>query len=80
MTREYRFSLTPRLIALALFCGIALMVLLFALGYQVGLKMAAPDAVPGKLEQAAGRAERQALQQFDKAAASAAKAAQKALP
>lgn len=37
---EYRFSLTPRLIALAIFSGVALMVLLFALGYQVGQGMA----------------------------------------
>jgi hypothetical protein len=37
---EYRFSLTPRLIALAIFSGVALMVLLFALGYQVGRGMA----------------------------------------
>lgn len=36
---EYRFSLTPRLIALAIFSGVALMVLLFALGYQVGQGM-----------------------------------------
>jgi hypothetical protein len=45
---EYRFSLTPRLIALAIFSGVALMVLLFALGYQVGRGMAretAPVAV-----------------------------------
>lgn len=54
---EYRFSLTPRLIALALFSGVALMVLLFALGYQVGQSMAerpAPAAVTGTLD-GAGR-------------------------
>ncbi|WP_229219475.1 hypothetical protein [Duganella sp. BJB1802] len=45
---EYRFSLTPRLIALAIFSGVAMLVLLFALGYQVGVSMAerpAPDAI-----------------------------------
>jgi len=36
---EYRFSLTPRLIALTLFCGISLLVLLFTLGFQVGQMM-----------------------------------------
>ena len=41
---EYRFSLTPRLIALAIFSGVALMVLLFALGYQIGQGMAPPRA------------------------------------
>jgi len=40
MSTEYRFSLTPRLVALALFGIVALMVLLFALGYQVGRGMA----------------------------------------
>lgn len=36
---EYRFSLTPRLIALTLFCGISLLILLFTLGFQVGQMM-----------------------------------------
>ena len=36
---EYRFSLTPRLIALAIFSGVAMLVLLFALGYEVGKSM-----------------------------------------
>ncbi|NEX64804.1 hypothetical protein [Noviherbaspirillum galbum] len=36
---EYRFSLTPRLIALTLFCGVSLLVLLFTLGFQVGRQM-----------------------------------------
>lgn len=44
---EYRLSLTPRLLAVGL-CGVlALLVLLFALGFQVGLRMsgkAAPQA------------------------------------
>jgi hypothetical protein len=36
---EYRFSMTPRLIALTLFCGVSLLVLLFTLGFQVGQRM-----------------------------------------
>jgi hypothetical protein len=39
---EYRFSLTPRLIALTLFCGVSLLVLLFTLGFQVGQLMDGP--------------------------------------
>lgn len=39
---EYRFSLTPRLIALTLFCGVSLLVLLFTLGFQVGQLMGGP--------------------------------------
>lgn len=42
---EYRFSLTPRLIALTLFSGVALLVLLFTLGYQIGQRMAKPAPV-----------------------------------
>lgn len=42
---EYRFSLTPRLIALGLFCGVALLILLFTLGYQIGVRMAKPAPV-----------------------------------
>lgn len=38
---EYRFSLTPRLIALTLFCGFSLLILLFTLGFQVGQMMGA---------------------------------------
>jgi hypothetical protein len=43
---EYRFSLTPRLIALALFSSVALLILLFTLGFQVGQRMAKPAPVP----------------------------------
>lgn len=43
---EYRFSLTPRLIALALFFGVALLILLFTLGFQIGQRMAKPAPVP----------------------------------
>ena len=39
---EYRFSLTPRLIALAIFSGVALLILLFTLGFQIGQRMAKP--------------------------------------
>ncbi|WP_332851538.1 hypothetical protein [Duganella sp. S19_KUP01_CR8] len=55
---EYRFSLTPRLIALAIFSGVALLVLLFALGYQVGLSMAERPA-PAVVDNAANRARQQ---------------------
>jgi hypothetical protein len=37
---EYRFSLTARLVALGVFGLVALMVLLFALGYVTGQRMA----------------------------------------
>ncbi|RSZ60506.1 hypothetical protein HF313_19525 [Massilia atriviolacea] len=37
---EYRLSLTPRLVALGLFASVALLVLLFALGFQLGQGMA----------------------------------------
>jgi hypothetical protein len=43
---EYRFSLTPRLIALALFSSLALLILLFTLGFQVGQRMAKPVPAP----------------------------------
>jgi hypothetical protein len=43
---EYRFSLTPRLIALALFSGVALLILLFTLGFQIGQRTAKPAPVP----------------------------------
>lgn len=41
---EYRLSLTPRLLAVALFATVALLVLLFALGFQVGQSMADAQA------------------------------------
>jgi hypothetical protein len=69
---EYRFSLTPRLIALALFSGVALMVLLFALGYQVGQSMV-DKPVPGAT--AAGNAAERARQQITGKIASDAAAA-----
>jgi hypothetical protein len=43
---EYRFSLTPRLVAVGLMAGVALLVLLFALGFQVGQGMAEKANVP----------------------------------
>jgi ABC-type multidrug transport system fused ATPase/permease subunit len=43
---EYRFSLTPRLIALAIFSGVALLILLFTLGFQIGQRMASPAPTP----------------------------------
>jgi hypothetical protein len=52
---EYRFSLTPRLIALALFSGVALMVLLFALGYQVGQSVAERPAPAAVSQQVSGK-------------------------
>lgn len=39
---EYRLSLTPRLLAVGLCAVMALLVLLFALGFQVGQNMAPP--------------------------------------
>ncbi|MYN21240.1 hypothetical protein GTP81_31345, partial [Rugamonas sp. FT107W] len=56
---EYRFSLTPRLIALAIFSGVAMLVLLFALGYQVGVSMAERPA-PEAIDNAAKRTRQQA--------------------
>lgn len=71
---DYKFSLTPRLIALAIFSGIALMVLLFALGYQVGKSGAsAPEAGVRIADQAGQRGEQRfeqrAEQRIDAAAA-----------
>jgi hypothetical protein len=42
MAMEYRFSLTPRLVAVGLFSLVALFVLLFLLGMQVGIRTAKP--------------------------------------
>jgi hypothetical protein len=53
---EYRFNFTPRLVALGLFAGVALLVLLFSLGFQLGVRMAAAPAAkaaPVSLERAA---------------------------
>ncbi len=76
MSSEYRFSLTPRLIALALFAGLALIVLLFALGYQVGTTVAsrAQDAVAP-----AASAGDRLLHKSEQDAAAAASPLQKAL-
>lgn len=86
MTKEYRFALTPRLIALGIFSGVALMVLLFALGYVVGQDLV-PKHPPQGAERAAEDAERRAMQKLDKAGtalvapiAAPAKAVQKAVP
>lgn len=43
---EYRLSLTPRLVAVGFFAVVALLVLLFALGFQLGQRLAAGEA-PG---------------------------------
>lgn len=43
---EYRLSLTPRLVAVGFFAVAALLVLLFALGFQLGQGLAAKEA-PG---------------------------------
>jgi hypothetical protein len=42
MAKEYRFSLTPRLIGLLVLCLSSLMVLLFLLGIQLGQHMVRP--------------------------------------
>lgn len=39
---EYRFSLTPRLVALGVLSCVTLLVLMFALGYVVGQRMVTP--------------------------------------
>lgn len=67
---EYRFSLTPRLIALAIFSGVAMLVLLFALGYQVGQSMA-ERPVPA-VDNAASRARQQLTGKINSEAAAAA--------
>lgn len=41
---EYRLSLTPRLLVVGLCATVALLVLLFALGFQVGERMADAQA------------------------------------
>ena len=86
MTTEYRFCLTPRLIALGIFSGLALMVLLFALGYLIGQQMA-PERPVSDVERAGDEAQRRAMKKLDKAATgliapmvAPAKAAQKAIP
>jgi len=79
---EYRLSLTPRLIALAFFFGVALLILLFTLGFQIGQRMDRPQAAPAavlRLEERAGAAARQAGGALD-AAAEPLKAVPKALP
>lgn len=50
---EYRFNFTPRLVALGLFAGVALLVLLFSLGFQLGVRMAAEPPAPVTPERAA---------------------------
>ncbi len=64
---EYKFVLTPRLIALAIFSGLALMVLLFTLGFQIGKSMAPAQGAGGT--SLADRAERRAAQKLDALAA-----------
>ncbi|QJD98615.1 hypothetical protein HH212_17295 [Massilia forsythiae] len=78
MSTEYRFSLTPRLIGLALFGGVALMVLLFALGYQVGRGMAAGGREEGRTA-AAEAAGARLLRKADTGAADAVSPLKKAL-
>ncbi|MYM98944.1 hypothetical protein, partial [Duganella vulcania] len=68
---EYRFSLTPRLIALAIFSGVAMLVLLFALGYQVGVSMAERPA-PDPIDNAARHTRQQAAGKIGAEAAAAA--------
>lgn len=80
---EYRFSLTPRLIALAAFCGVALMVLLFALGYQVGVSMTQPAQANKMAEELQRRAAAKASTEAAQAVApitDRANAVQKAIP
>jgi hypothetical protein len=43
---EYRLSVTARLLAVGLFALVALLILLFALGFQLGQRMAVKPAPP----------------------------------
>lgn len=43
---EYRFSLTPRRAALGVFVALALLALLFALGFMLGLRSAQAGPAP----------------------------------
>ena len=60
MQLEYRFSLTPRLIAVGLFSLVALFVLLFLMGIQVGQRWARSEyaASPAGASAAATDAEK----------------------
>lgn len=63
MQLEYRFSLTPRLVAVGLFSLLAIFVLLFLLGMQVGQRsrpLGADAALAAPLNDAVGKAEKQA--------------------
>ena len=63
MQMEYRFSLTPRLVAIGLFSLLALFVLLFLLGMQVGQRtrpLTEVVPVPSAAEKAVAGAEKQA--------------------
>ncbi len=67
---NYKFSLTPRLISLAIFSAIALMVLLFTLGYQIGKSSApAPQVEARLLDQVEQRAQQRMEQRIGAAAA-----------
>ena len=80
---EYRFSLTPRLISLAAFALVALMVLLFALGYQVGVSMTQPAQAVAVAEELQRRAAAKAASEATQAVAPVtdrAHAVQKAIP
>lgn len=43
---EYRFSLTARMAALGMFAAMALLVLMFALGFMLGLRAAQSGPAP----------------------------------
>ena len=63
MQMEYRFSLTPRLVAIGLFSLLALFVLLFLLGMQVGQRtrpVTEVVPVPSAAEKAVAGVEKQA--------------------
>ena len=52
---EYRLSLTPRLLVVALCASVALLVLLFALGFQIGRSSAGVAAATAIGDGMAGR-------------------------
>lgn len=49
---QYRFNFTKRLLAVGLLSGLALLVLLLSLGFQLGMRMADEPAAPVRREPA----------------------------
>jgi hypothetical protein len=49
---QYVFSMTSRMVTIALGCALLLCVLLFALGFEIGVRFVAPPAGPAMVSQA----------------------------